>query len=81
MPTSGRVRVNGKEISKHLIETRKTVGMVFQDPDTQMVGDTVFDEVAFGPENLRFNRDLINEKVTGVLETLSLSHLKDRILC
>lgn len=78
MPTSGIIRVNGKEISKHLTETRKTVGMVFQDPDTQMVGDTVFDEVAFGPENLKLNRALINETVTRVLERLNLFHLKDR---
>lgn len=78
MPTSGMIRVNGKQVSKHLIETRKTVGMVFQDPDTQMVGDTVFDEVAFGPENLKLHRALINETVTRVLETLNLFHLKDR---
>ncbi len=78
MPSSGIIRVNGRKISNHLIETRKTVGMVFQDPDTQMVGDTVFDEVAFGPENLKLNRGLINETVTGVLERLSLFHLKDR---
>jgi biotin transport system ATP-binding protein len=78
MPTSGTIRVNGLEISKHLIETRKTVGMVFQDPDTQMVGDTVFDEVAFGPENLKITRARIKEIVTKVLETLNLFHLKDR---
>ena len=78
MPTSGIIRVNGQEISKHLTQTRKTVGMVFQDPDTQMVGDTVFDEVSFGPENLKQPRALINEKVTRILETLNLFHLKDR---
>jgi len=78
MPTSGTIRVNGLEISKHLIETRKTVGMVFQDPDTQMVGDTVFDEVAFGPENLKITRARIKEIVTKVLETLNLFYLKDR---
>ena len=78
MPTSGRVRVNGKEVSQHLTETRKTVGMVFQDPDTQMVGDTVFDEVAFGPENLKQPRARITEKVTRILEALNLYHLKDR---
>lgn len=77
-PTSGTIKVNGKAVSKHLVETRRTVGMVFQDPDTQMVGDTVFDEVAFGPENLRLNRALINEKTTKVLEALDLFHLKDR---
>nr|NJM04274.1 ABC transporter ATP-binding protein [Desulfobacula sp.] len=78
LPTSGRVRVNGKEVSKHLTETRKTVGMVFQDPDTQMVGDTVFDEVAFGPENLKQPRARITENVTRILETLNLDHLKER---
>jgi len=56
----------------------KTIGMVFQDADTQIVGDTVFDEVAFGLENLKVKRDKINEKVTQVLENLNLSHLKQR---
>ena len=78
LPTSGLIRVNGKDISKHLVETRRTVGMVFQDPDTQMVGDTVFDEVAFGPENLKLTRARINETVTRILKTLNLYHLKDR---
>ncbi len=52
--------------------------MVFQDADTQIVGDTVFDEVAFGLENLKSKRTQINEKVTQILEDLSLLHLKDR---
>lgn len=52
--------------------------MVFQDTDTQIVGDTVFDEVAFGLENLKFDRAEINDKVTCVLKNLSLFHLKDR---
>ncbi len=78
IPTSGTIKINGKDVSTHLVETRKTVGMVFQDPDTQMVGDTVFDEVAFGPENLKMNRAQINEAVTRALEALHLFHLKDR---
>ncbi len=75
---SGQILVNGKEIATHLVETRKTVGMVFQDPDTQIVGDTVFDEVAFGLENLKVERSEINKKVSRVLNTLNLLHLKDR---
>ncbi|CCK79388.1 MULTISPECIES: energy-coupling factor ABC transporter ATP-binding protein [Desulfobacula] len=78
MPDSGRILVNGREVSKHLVQTRKTVGMVFQDADTQIIGDTVFDEVAFGLENLKFNRAKINETVTRVLEDLNLFHLKDK---
>ena len=53
LPDSGKILVKGKDVSKNLIKTRKTIGMVFQDADTQIVADTVFDEVAFGPENQR----------------------------
>lgn len=77
-PDSGTILVNGHDVSKHLVQTRKTIGMVFQDADTQIVGDTVFDEVAFGLENLKVKRTRINEKVTRVLEDLNLFHLKDR---
>jgi biotin transport system ATP-binding protein len=77
-PQAGEIRLHGKNILKDLTLTRKTVGMVFQDSDTQIVGDTVFDEVAFGPENLNLERSLINEKVTKVLEQLKLIGLKDR---
>jgi len=78
LPNAGHIRVNGHDVKKNLIQTRKTVGMVFQDADTQIVGDTVFDEVAFGLENLKFNRKKINEKVASVLKNLNLFHLKDR---
>ncbi|MCP4673098.1 MAG: ABC transporter ATP-binding protein, partial [Desulfobacula sp.] len=78
LPDSGKILVNGKDVSKNLIETRKTIGMVFQDADTQIVADTVFDEVAFGPENLKLKRCAINEKVCNVLEKLNLIHLKGK---
>jgi len=78
LPDSGKIYVNGKDVSKHLIETRKTIGMVFQDADTQIVADLVFDEAAFGLENLKYKRDRINEKVFRVLKKLNLLHLKDK---
>jgi len=77
-PDAGHLRVNGHDVKNHLVQTRRTIGMVFQDTDTQIVGDTVFDEVAFGLENLKFDRAEINDKVTCVLKNLSLFHLKDR---
>jgi biotin transport system ATP-binding protein len=77
-PSKGEIRLHGKNILKDLTLTRKTIGMVFQDADTQIVGDTVFDEVAFGPENLNLERSLINRKVTQILEQLGLIGLKDR---
>ena len=78
LPDSGQIFVNGHDVSKYLVQTRKTVGMVFQDADTQIVGDTVFDEVAFGLENLKVKRTQINEKVTHALKDLNLFHLKNR---
>ncbi|MCP4673427.1 MAG: ABC transporter ATP-binding protein, partial [Desulfobacula sp.] len=78
LPDSGKILVNGKDVSKNLIDTRKTIGMVFQDADTQIVADTVFDEVAFGPENLKLKRCTINENVCNVLEKLNLIHLKGK---
>jgi biotin transport system ATP-binding protein len=77
-PDSGRVLVNGRDVSKHLVQTRQTIGMVFQDADAQIVGNTVFDEAAFGLENLKFSRTAIRERVDQVLERQGLSHLRDR---
>ena len=77
-PSKGEIFLHGKNILKNLTLTRKSIGMVFQDADTQIVGDTVFDEVAFGPENLKFERSLINKKVTQILNQLDLTRLKDR---
>jgi len=78
LPTSGEVLISGINIQKNIVEIRKKVGMVFQDADSQIVGETVFDEVAFGLENLKFPRKLINEKVESTLELLSLIQLADR---
>ena len=77
-PSSGSVHVNELPVSKHLVQTRQSIGMVFQDADTQIVCDTVFDEVAFGLENLKSPRSQIDKKVPYVLKQLNLYHLKDR---
>lgn len=78
MPDSGDIRVAGKRVADHLVHTRKTVGMVFQDADAQIVGDTVFDEVAFGLENLKQDRNTIREKTGEVLNLLGLYHFRNR---
>lgn len=78
MADSGRVLFNGQDIQKNLTFARKKIGMVFQDPDTQIIADTVFDETAFGPENLNMGREEINGKVNKVLTLLDLDHLRDR---
>nr|WP_319394672.1 ABC transporter ATP-binding protein [uncultured Desulfobacter sp.] len=77
-PQAGQVLLNGRNIQKDLTHARKKIGMVFQDPDTQIIADTVFDETAFGPENLNMGRKEIDEKVKNVLNQLDLDHLRER---
>lgn len=78
MPDSGTVLISGLDVSENASIIRQHVGMVFQDADSQIVGETVFDDVAFGPENLSLNRDEIYERVTSVLSSVGLDHLSDQ---
>lgn len=77
-PSAGKIRLAGRDIFKDLTRTRQTVGMVFQDADAQIVGETVFDEVAFGPENLGWPRPAIDDKVREVLKGLDLDRFSHR---
>ncbi|HCY84882.1 MAG TPA: ABC transporter ATP-binding protein [Desulfobacteraceae bacterium] len=77
-PDKGSIRLSGTDIFKDITRTRRSVGMVFQDADTQIVGETVFDEVAFGPENLGWSRETINARVNSVLDSLDLTRFGSR---
>lgn len=78
LPTSGEVRVDGMLTcdAANLWEIRRRVGMVFQDPDRQMVASVVEEEVAFGPENLGVPPDEIRQRVAWALEALGLEPLR-----
>ncbi len=54
MPTTGNIYINGLNTKeeKNLWDIRQTAGMVFQNPDNQIVATIVEEDVAFGPENL-----------------------------
>ena len=67
-PNSGKMYVNGLDTSDEgkLFEIRKTAGMVFQNPDNQMVANIVEDDVAFAPENLGVPREEIRRRVDSV---------------
>ena len=78
-PTSGQVRVGDYPLTRETVkEVRRTVGMVFQDPDDQLFMSTVREDVAFGPLNLGLPPEEVSQRVDKALETVSLSHLKDR---
>jgi biotin transport system ATP-binding protein len=78
LPTKGVVKLLGVSVAKNLKWSRQMVGMVFQDADSQIVGETVLDDVAFGPENLCLDRTEIKRRVVRALEAVRLNHYKDQ---
>lgn len=78
LPDSGSVKLAGTPITENLAAARQAVGMVFQDTDSQIVGETVYDDVAFGPENLRLSREAVRLRVAGALSAVGLSHLAEQ---
>jgi energy-coupling factor transport system ATP-binding protein len=80
LPTSGRVLVHDMDTREaaHRRAIRQTVGMVFQNPDNQLVATVVEEDVAFGPENLGLPSDEIRRRVDESLERVELSHLRLR---
>ena len=74
LPTRGEVRVAGLSTSDpgHRWEIRRLVGMVFQNPDNQLVAPTVEEDVAFGPENLGLPREEIARRVEAALRAVGM---------
>jgi biotin transport system ATP-binding protein len=78
LPTTGTIRLAGLQVSKNLVKSRQMVGMVFQDPDSQIVGETVCDDVAFGPENLCLDRIEVKRRVFKSLKIVGLLDFEDQ---
>jgi energy-coupling factor transport system ATP-binding protein len=78
LPTRGTVRVCGHDTrdASRLLDVRSTVGMVFQNPDNQLVTTVVEEEVAFGPENLCVPPAEIRARVDAALAVTGLSDLR-----
>lgn len=78
-PKSGKITIDGLEITKpdltedELFENRRRVGMVFQNPDNQLVATVVEEDVAFGPENLGIPSDEIRKRVDNALKTVGMT--------
>ncbi len=66
------------ENDEFALQFRRRVGLVFQNPDVQLFSPTVFDELAFGPLQLRWPKKQILERVDAVLHQLEIAHLRDR---
>lgn len=73
-PSEGTLFVDGKDTNKeeYLWDIRQTVGMVFQNPDNQMIGTVVEEDVAFGPENMGVPSDDIWQRVVESLKCVEM---------
>ena len=78
VPDEGRVLVDGVPTEEDAENARRCVGMVFQDAGSQVVAETVEDDVAFGPENLGLGRDEIRERVEESVAAVGAAPLLDR---
>lgn len=74
LPTDGKVIVNGIDTSdeQHRYDIRKTVGLVLQNPDNQLVASIVEEDVAFGPENLGIDPKEIRRRVDEALKAVDM---------
>ncbi|MFB6282670.1 MAG: energy-coupling factor ABC transporter ATP-binding protein, partial [Halobacteria archaeon] len=77
-PTEGEVFVNGYKVSENQGRARRDVGYVFQNPESQIIAETVGNEVAFGPKNLGLETAEIEERVSGALEVVGMEEKRDR---
>ena len=78
IPTTGKIFVDGKDVSSkdlgadEVFEVRKKIGMVFQNPDNQIVATIVEEDVAFGVENLGLPREEIKKRVVSSLDLVGM---------
>ncbi len=75
----GKVLLHGKDVSEmQLVDVAQVVGTLLQDPERQIVASNVYNEIAFGPENLGLPRDQVLARVEEALQRLKLEHLRER---
>jgi cobalt transport protein ATP-binding subunit len=78
-PEKGEITVLGEDTSsKSFQKLRQKIGIVFQDPDDQLFNQSVIEDVAYGPKNLRQPAEVIEERCSHILEDIGISHLKNR---
>ena len=80
-PQKGIVRVAGREIGSYpQAELYQTVGLVFQNPNDQIFGATVEEDVAFGPRNLGLGENEVQQRITDALDAVAAGHLRERAI-
>lgn len=82
-PTAGKIYIDGKDIHSkevRLKSVRQQVGMVFQYPEHQLFGETVYEDIAFGPRNMGVTEDELEQRISKAMAMVDLDfqELKDR---
>jgi biotin transport system ATP-binding protein len=77
-PQEGEILYGGVSLHQDLVRARRGIGLVFQNADSQIVGQTVESDIAFGPENLKWSRSDIEGATENIIKELGLAELKDR---
>lgn len=80
-PSSGLILFNGKPLDysqKRLKELRKSVGIVFQDPDNQLFSASVYQDISFGVVNMKLPEAEARKRVDAAMTRTGISHLKDK---
>lgn len=79
-PDSGSIEIPGGAVRGTALEGRRPAAMVFQNPETQLIGSTVEEDVAFGPENLVLPTEVIRRRVDEALAAAGAEHLSVRAI-
>lgn len=79
-PTEGKIEVFGIDPARKFLEIGKKVGLVVQNVEDQLIGPTVFDDIAFSLINYGINRKEVEERVSEIIEKLKIQNLKDKIV-
>ncbi len=78
-PKYGEVLLDDIRLTKKTLPMiRQRLGMVFQDPNDQLFMPTVYEDVAFGPQNYKFDEKEVDDRVHTALEMVGIKHLKER---
>ncbi len=79
IPSAGEIRIGDFPLNRETLpEIRRTVGMVFQDPDDQLFMPTVREDVSFGPLNLGLPGEEVERRVADALRRVDAAHLQDK---
>lgn len=80
-PRISSYKFDGKEISyntKSINEIRKSLGIVFQDPDIQLFSASVYQDISFGPMNMKLPKNIVKERVEKAIVATGIENIKDK---